>query len=93
MNSYCIATDEENVLIIGGNDKEIDNRSTTKTHLYSISQDTWSRGPNLNRARYHAKATYLGGFIYTFFGEDQKDQMSIGLSSIERIDTRTFKEW
>ena len=56
----------ENVLVIGGYDRF--DKPTAETQRYSVSRMTWSMGPYLNDARYSAAATYLDGYIYTFFG-------------------------
>lgn len=66
----CIATDEKNVLVIGGGrhfeDDEVE--SAAETQIYSVSGNVWFRGPNMTVARHEATATCLGDFIYTFFG-------------------------
>ena len=89
---FCIATDMENVLVIGGYDRL--NQPTAQTQRYSVSRMTWSMGPNLNMARYRATATYLDGYIYTFYGMCiPKGYRFYPRNSIERIETRSFRKW
>ena len=82
--------------MIGGADHDPDLDvwdSTKETHRYIVSQNKWSKGPDLNISRYYSSATYLNGFIYTFFGASVTNSSYEPLNSIEKIDTSTFKEW
>lgn len=87
----CLARDKSrNVLSIGGQHEDGGVPSAV-THRYSVSDNKWSKGPDLNKKRCMACATYLDGFVYTFYGSGSDLRNS--LDSIERIDTEIFQEW
>ena len=75
LNSYvladCMATDNEIVLLMGGFDENRDIRALKDTHIYSVKENSWVKGPDLNVARIRASACCLGRMTYIFFGKLQ----------------------
>lgn len=102
LNSYiladCIATDNKIVLLMGGYDENRDIRALADTHIYSVKEDSWVKGPNLNFVRIRSSACCLGGKTYVFFGNIQFPSGDGGLSfeehnTIERLDNDTCHAW
>ena len=89
MHKAVVTDKEENVMVIGGFDKKA-NSSTAATHRFSLSQNKWIKGPNMNSSRGGTGATYLDGFIYAFFGITKSGHPN---NLVERIETTTFKKW
>ena len=85
-----MATNNEIVLLIGGADDQ-SGLSVADTHIYSIGQNTWVKGPNLNIARTLASACCLNGYTYAFCGA--KDDSRTFYNSIERLDNDTRQVW
>ena len=86
-----MATDNEIVILIGGADSQ-NGLSVADTHIYSIGQNTWVKGPNLNISRTRASACCLNGYTYVFCGMTD-DDCGTRLNSIERLDNDTRQAW
>ena len=89
----CMATDNKIVLLIGGVDSHGDQDSLSDTHIYSVRENSWIKGPNLNTARDTASACCLGGYTYTFFGTRRLHGRGLYLNSIERLNNDKRQAW
>lgn len=89
----AMATDEKNVYVIGGT--EYEKLCIAETHIYSVKDDSWTRGPDLNTPRFSASACCLGGFTYIFFGSNIRTMGADchNLNSIERLDNKSRQAW
>lgn len=101
-SSQVILPQSGSVFIAGGDNwtgTRTTNTGNNNTNLYRYTDDTLTRGPNMNRARWYASTTVLpNGEVYVQGGKDGGDRPEVrdpngNLRLLSNVDTSGLSTW